>query len=408
MPTKQPTQEQINARKGGDDSSNLRASNWADLAKAWGITGNEAIAVMNAAQGNYARANAMVAATLGYNPDGTPLDEGNGPSSPNAPVAPATSTSGTSSSSGSGGSSSSGSAAAAKAEARALANAQASFMTYLRSWGMVVTPKLKKLVDAAAKGQWNSQAFLIAVRGTEEYKQKFPGIQWKRGMSEASYNAQYDSYSDRALDAGYRLTKEGFSKVLKKGIDAQEWSLRVQAVKQVKANADLLENFRQFLVDNGQLKPNEKLSAKEVYKLATQRGSPAWVNLWNTASVETGLEGVGFTVGRNADLTREELKHMLKQPLSKLGPGESLDMDYAALAQTASEALPASRLYKSGITKKDLVTMALGGKNAAGIATRVQLAINTARATASEQSAVPQLNQGGMQAGGMNRPQATE
>jgi hypothetical protein len=407
MPTKQPTQEQINARKGGDDSSNLRASNWADLAKAWGITGNEAIAVMNAAQGNYARANAMVAATLGYNPDGTPLDEG-GPTSSNAPVAPATSTSGTSSSSGSGGSSSSGSAAAAKAEARALANAQASFMTYLRSWGMVVTPKLKKLVDAAAKGQWNSQAFLIAVRGTEEYKQKFPGIQWKRGMSEASYNAQYDSYSDRALDAGYRLTKEGFSKVLKKGIDAQEWSLRVQAVKQVKANADLLENFRQFLVDNGQLKPNEKLSAKEVYKLATQRGSPAWVNLWNTASVETGLEGVGFTVGRNADLTREELKHLLKQPLSKLGPGESLDMDYAALAQTASEALPASRLYKSGITKKDLVVMALGGKNAAGIATRVQLAINSARATASEQSAVPQLNQGGMQAGGMNRPQATE
>jgi hypothetical protein len=406
-----PTQKQIEARKGGSDPPGPRASNWADLAKAWGITGNEAIAAMEAAGGNYARANAMVAATLGYNPDGTPLEgDDNGPTSPNAPVAPATAGSSSSSSgtTSGGGTSAASAAEAAKAEARAIANAQAAFTSYLRAWGMVVTPKLKKLIETAAKGQWNSQAFLIAVRGTEEYKQKFPGIQWRNGMSEASYNAQYDSFADRALDSGYRLTREGFAHILKKGIDSQEWSLRVQAVQQVKANRDLLENFRQFLVDNGQLKPREELSPKEVYKLATGRGSPAWVNLWNTASVETGLEGIGFTVGRNADLTREELRHLLKGPISKLGPGESLDMDYASLAQTAAEALPASRLYKSGITKKDLVTMALGGKNAAAIATRVQLAINTARATASEQRANPQLNQGGMQMGGMNRPQATE
>lgn len=401
-----PTQKQINARKGGDDSGGPRASNWADLAKAWGITGNQAIAAMNAAGGDYDKANALVANQLGYNPDGSPID-GGGPK-PDAPSGSAPSTTGYSSAGSSSSGGSSGTGMSAKDLAQQRKAAEASFMSYLRTWGMQVTPKLKNLIGQAAKGKWNSQQFLIAVRGTEEYKGQFPGIQWRRGMTEASYNANFDQYADKARDAGYNLTREGYARALKKGIDSQEWTARVSAVKQVKANTDLLENFRQFLVANGQMKPNEKLSAKEVYKLATGRGSPAWTSLWNNASVATGLEGAGFTVGgKAADLSQGELRNLLKVPISKLQPGQDLEFDYAGLAKTAAEALPASRLYKSGITKKDLVVMALGGPKAAQIAQRVELAVNTARATASEQMVQPQLNQGGMQLG-TDQVQATE
>lgn len=386
--------------KSGDGGNVYDSYNWLDMAKELGISTAQAYSLWNeqVKKGNTNPAGIAAAVSAELNGAGA------GPGA----TAPSTSGSG-SSGSGSSGSGSGSSGLSAKDLRQQQLNAEAGFMSYLRSWGMEVTPKLKRLITSAAKGNWNSQAFLIAVRGTEEYKQAFPGIQWRRGMSEATYNAQFDSYADRARDAGYKLTREGFAHVIKKGIDPQEWGLRVSAVKQVRANKDLLENFRQFLVDNGQLKPNEQLNAKDVYKLATGRGSPAWTNLWNTASVETGLEGIGFTVGHGGDLTRDQLGTMLKGPISKLGAGESLDMDFAALAKTAAEALPASRLYKSGITKKDLVTMALGGKNAAKIAQRVELAIGTARATASEQMVNPQLNQGGMQSGFQDRNiQATE
>ena len=169
-----------------------------------------------------------------------------------------------------------------------------------------------------------------------------------------------------------------------------------------------LEEFRQVLVSRGQLKPNQELPAKEVKKLVIGKGSPQWTAVWNQASVASGLEQIGVSVGRGGDMSHKELLRLLRAPISELKPGETVNLDFAQLAQTASQALPASRLYGMGVTKKDLVKMALGGKGADKIAERVQLAIGTAQATASEQRVNPQLSAGGLQFGSQDRLQSTE
>ena len=303
-------------------------------------------------------------------------------------------------------------AASAEAKAKAMAAASATFANMVRTWGIVVTPQLQHLIDGAARSGWNTAQFTQALRGTKEYHHQFPGIKWRQGMSEATYNSQYAAYRAKAQDTGYQLTREGFGHAIKKGIDSAEWTLRVSAVKQIEANRPLLENFRQTLVQRGLMKPNDKLPPKELYKLATGRGSASWTAIWNTAAVETGLEGVGVTVGKGAgtDLTRKELSALLKGPISRLDPGSTVDVDYSNLAMEMAAALPASQLYRAGITKKMLVKEALGDPSAAGTKDAVTRVLATARERFNEagMAQAPQMRQGGGTSTGQPTGQATE
>jgi hypothetical protein len=310
------------------------------------------------------------------------------------------------------GGSSGGSGISAADRAKQIAAAEATYAAMVRTWGIELSPRLEHLIHQAATSGWNSAQFTRALRGTKEYHIQFPGIQWRQGMSEATYNSQYNAYRMKAQDAGYKLTREGFAHALKKGIDGAEWSLRVSAVKQIKANAPLLENFREELVDRGLMKPNEKLPPKELYKFVTGRGSQVWSSIWNEASVETGLEGIGVTVGKGADsdLTRKELLGLLRGPISKLDPGSTVDVDYANLAATMSKVLPASQLYRAGLTKKMLVQEALGDPKAAGVRdtiTRV-LATGVERFNESTQAQSPRMAPGGGTQSGAQAAQSTE
>jgi hypothetical protein len=322
---------------------------------------------------------------------------------PSAPPGGPSSTSG-------GGSSGGGISAADRA--KQIAGAEASFASMVRAWGIELSPRLQNLVSQAARSGWNSAQFTQALRGTKEYHMQFPGIQWKRGMSEATYNSMYNQYRQKAQDASYNLSRAAFSHALKKGIDSAEWSLRVSSIKQIEANRPLLENFRQELISRGIMKPSEKLPPQELYKFATGRGSQLWSAVWNEASVETGLEGIGVTVGKGggADITRKELSALLKGPISKLDPGSTVDVDYANLAATMAKALPASQLYRAGLTKKMLVQEALGDPKAAGVRdtiTRV-LATGVERFNESTQAQSPRMAPGGGTQAGSAAPQATE
>lgn len=374
------------------DSGYIKMAPWQARARALGISDAVAYAAWQKAVQGASNPNDMAEVSQAFEANLAKAGVGGSTST----VAPGTPGSSSGGSSGGGGSSGSGMTAAE--ERRMLLNAQAGFEQIVRTWGIQTTPELQSMIERAAKGKWSSAAFMSALRGTKEYKQQFPGIQWQKGMSEAAYNAQFRAYQGKAQDAGYRLGRKEFAVALKKGIDSTEWNLRVGAIRQIKANAPLFEEFRMELARRGIIKPNEKLSNKELYNLVTRRGSSQWTNIWNVSSVSAGLEGIGITVGRGEDLGRKELMQLLKVPVSQLNPGELVQIDYAQLASTAAKALPASRLYKMGVTKADLVKMALGGKDAAKIADRVNLAIGTAQATAEERRATPQMTVAGQQA----------
>lgn len=276
------------------------------------------------------------------------------------------------------------------------ANMTAEYRLMLQNWGIPLNSDAGKLINQAVNGNWSSGRFLLALRNTKAYKQAFPGLDYASGMTEAEYLSNYRQYTGMAQDAGYKLSRGAFGDLMKKGIDATEWNLRVGAYKQVKTNKPLFDAFEDVLKARGLAKG--KLDPKELKDMLTGTGSGLYAKVWNEASVTAGLEGIGFDIGKQGDVTRKQLLHMLKAPVGALAPGETLQVDYAALAETAAKALPASRLYGMGITKKSLVQMALGGKNAQETAALVTRALGTAEAFATEQRATPNLYPGG----GMN------
>jgi hypothetical protein len=297
----------------------------------------------------------------------------------------------------------------AQDRARMIANNMATFANMVRAWGIPASPRIQALVSQAAKGEWNSARFVQALRGTKEYGQAFPGIQWRLGQTEASYLSAMRQFQAKAQDAGIKLSRDQFGYLQQKGVDSAEWGLRVQAMRTVEANKGNIAAFEDVLKARGFLKPNENLTGKELKDFFTGRGSEAYTKVWNEYAVTSGLEDIGFEVGRGGDIGRKDLLKLLKEPVAGVAPGATVQVDYAQLATTAAKALPASRLYGLGITKKDLVMMALGGKKAAAVAARVQQAVATAEATASEQRVNPQLSRQGMSGGpGAEKVQATE
>jgi hypothetical protein len=307
----------------------------------------------------------------------------------------------------SGSSYSSGPSAAELAQQKA--NATASFMSLLRAWGMEPTTKLNKLIEQAVEHNWNTAAFLEAVRGTTEYEEQFPGLDWKNGQTEAGYNALYNSFKNIALDIHYKLSREAFASLNLKGIDAKEWSLRIASARSIRGNKALFEEFRQELVARNLLKPNEDFNAKDLYEFMTSRGTNAWTQIWNEASAAAGLAKAGVDVGKGGDISRRNLLHLLKNARAdqNIGPGQMVQIDYVALADDIAKFLPLSALYQAGITKKQLVQMRLGAPNARATAERAMRVLETWRQR-FDPGANPQLNQGGLMTGASQNIQATE
>ena len=296
------------------------------------------------------------------------------------------------------------SAAERLAERRAMERLRASYLEVLRRWGIKETKNLLNLVERAVRGQWSSSQFLGYVRQTPEYRQQFRGIRWRQGMSEAQYNAMYAQYAARALDIGEKLSRKQFAKMLKGGVEFDEYSDRVDALVAIEEYAPLWAQFQQTLELRGVRVPGKELEKKELQKFIMGLGSAKWEQIWEEVAVTTNLEkvaGVEVTAPRAGEratpdsygVMRTDMLRLIKQ-LEALTPGFEVEkltsQDWAAIGKRLRQ-YDISYLQRYDLTTKDILEMELGGPNAAKIAERAERLLKTQEAF-DEPRAIPQAS----------------
>jgi hypothetical protein len=310
------------------------------------------------------------------------------------------------SSSSSGYSSSGGGSVATGPSPQTIANTKASYASMLATWGIPMSPKLNTLINHAATSGMGSSTFLQALRKTKDYAARFVGIMKNDGtmrMTEAQYLSGYQSAKDYAASVGRALSPAAYGMAIKNGNSPSEIKQKVEALDILKTNGAILSEFGDYLAATGVTK--KPPTKQEMLAFVMKQGPKVWEQTWQTVTQAAAIEKFSeeaIQIGRGGDndVSYKELQRLQKGLL----PGEQ--PDYQALGQVL-DALPASKLYKLGLSKKDAVTLLYGGPGAKDIFKRAQLAVGTAQAAATEQRANPRLDRQGMDLGRDNL-QATE
>ena len=293
------------------------------------------------------------------------------------------------------------------AEKMAMQRLRASFMEILRRWGIKPDKNLLNLVERGIRGMWTTTQFMGYVRETPEYRQQFRGMRWRQGMTEGQYNALFARYKERAGDIGENLTRKEFAKLLKRGVDFDEFSDRVDALNAITEYGPMWKQFLQVLQLQGVPIPKDGvLQKKELQKFIMGLGDQKWEEIYEETVLTTNLEkvaGVEVIAPRAGEkatpdtygIMRQDLLAIIKQ-VEALTPGFELEsltsQDWAQIGKNLRQ-YSIEYLNRYGITTKDLLEMELGGPNAAKIAERAERLLKTQEAF-KEPRAVPQWTMG--------------
>lgn len=302
-----------------------------------------------------------------------------------------------------GGGSSGGSGSGGGGSTYDAAAARAGFIEVLRGWGLGPTDgDLGKVIDQAVAQKFSGAEFLQAIRATKVYAKKFPGMKWRDGVNEVAYNRDFARYRDMAKDArGFGLTRQEFGGLMHDGIDAQEWSVRVDVANTLNKNPGAREGFAFWLAKHKPgLAPKDKhgkvrpFSLKEMKNILTGMASPAFSQAWDVASTVGSIQGVGgIDVSRRG--AGDSVKFGMVERLLKQYNAKGLDQDaefYARLAQQVGTLIPLSKLRGEKITEEDILKVAFHGKTAGELTHKFTQLIANAKAEDEQGSmANPQL-----------------
>lgn len=272
---------------------------------------------------------------------------------------------------------------------------------------MPVTKNLLNLIERAVVGGWSSTVFLDRIRHTPEYAQKYPGIQWKDGMTEGSYLSTFNQYKSYAQAAGVQFGRLDFAKALKRGVSPQEFSARVDAIKSIDRWGPMWQYFSEALAARGLAPPNG-LSKKQLADFVMKLGPKQWEKVYDETFISAGLERVaGIQIGEAPKgwsgsedgtssaaytIARGDILDIIKQVESlTMGAFDPAKLDFAKIGSDLRQFKP-DYLAKYNITTKDILEMELGGPRASAIAERAQRVLATQKAF-TEPRATPQSSQ---------------
>jgi len=271
----------------------------------------------------------------------------------------------------------------------------------VRRWGLPPSKNLLNLIEKAVMQGWNSSLFLDRLRHTPEYAQKYPGIQWKDGMTEGTYISTFNQYKNLAAQSGVQFTRVDFAKALKRGVSPQEFSDRVSAIKSIDRWGPMWQTFSDVLAARG-LAPPKGLSKQDLANFVMRLGPKAWEKVYDETFLTAGLERVaGLQVGKSGipgqdtpyAITRGDMLDIVNQVESLSGGTfDPAKLDYAKIGADLRKFKP-EYLARYGLTPRDILEVEVGGPRAADIAVKAQRIIDTQTA-ATQPQAVPQYAQG--------------
>jgi hypothetical protein len=280
-------------------------------------------------------------------------------------------------------------------------NARASFRDLLRRWGLPPSKNLLNLVEKATQQGWNSTLFLDRVRHTPDYAQKYPGIQWNKGMTEGTYLSTFNQYKNIAAQAGVEFGRNDFAKALKRGVTPQEFTDRTAAIKSIDQWGPMWQTFSDTLAARG-LGPPKGLSKQDLANFVMRLGPKEWEKVYDETFMTAGLERVaGLQVGKTGvpgsdspyAITRGDMLDIVKQVESlSMGSFDPAKLDFVKIGTDLRKFKP-EYLARYGVTARDILELEVGGPRAADIAVKAQRIIDTQKA-ATQPQAVPQYAQG--------------
>jgi hypothetical protein len=291
-------------------------------------------------------------------------------------------------------------------------NARSAFRELLRRWGIPRSKNLLNLIEKATLQGWSSGMFLERVRHTPDYVKKYPGIQWKDGMTEGTYLNTYNQYRNVAQSAGVKFSREDFAKALKRGVEPQEFADRVEAIKSIDRWAPMWQYFSETLAARGLAGP-KGLSKKDLADFVMKLGDKRWEKVYDETFLTAGLErvagvqvGTDFAPGQETpySISRGDLLNVVKQVEAlSMGSFDPAKLDFAKMGVELRKYKP-EYLSRYDITTKDIIEMELGGPRAASIAERGQRVLATQEAFNAPR-ATPQSSQNVGQRGDSVREQ---
>jgi hypothetical protein len=230
-------------------------------------------------------------------------------------------------------------------------------------WGEI-EKNIMNMVDKGVANKWSVTSFIMEVRKTQEWKERFPYLKARSNHAEAEFLRYYEQYREIAENNGRHLSRQEFGHLwIKMDVTPQEWQVRMQFYNRATGTAgkSFFSEIETVAKRMGIIKPSDKLSEKDLYKIMTHRGDQRIERLLDEANVRQRIENIGFTIGAHGDLGRKEVLNVIKQIESGGGDAKAESgKAFANLAQMAKTALPAAELVKAGLSKRDLWDLEFG------------------------------------------------
>ena len=280
---------------------------------------------------------------------------------------------------------------AEKADARAILN----------SFGIPLTDNLQHLVAQAAKHDWNNALFMEALRKTDEYRKRFPGIMDGNGttkMSEAEYIQAEKLYNSYASQAGINLGAKRLAFLFRNDVTPDEFNDRAEAQARLSKNKEFYSAFKRELVQGGVAKPSEVNTNKELFKFIMGEGNKSWADLWQDSITRYAANQAGIAISKNKErytaIGQKALERISSQGLSE----EESAQKFGALSELLSTVLPLQEADLYGVSKKTATAAIFGGKNSERARQKVKRAIETDEAFYQDRAgnAVYSDEQGGL------------
>lgn len=264
-----------------------------------------------------------------------------------------------------------------------------SYLALLQSLGIPLTPEARAFAQQAAAGGWTRDEFMFRLRQTAMYRQAFPGIIAPDGtlrMTEAQYLATRRAYEDIAGQLGLRLSDAQLAALFKNEVSVSEWRMRATAVRRLRDNPTLFQQFRQTLEAQG---IDRRVTKKKLLDFIVGLGDPKYYRIWREATTRAAAVQAGLRIGGGGETS---ISRRLALRGARLGLSEEqLRAAFEQIADLFLTALPESQLRGAGITKKGIVKAVIGGKGAAVARERLTRLLETIEAFETEERADAQL-----------------
>lgn len=265
-------------------------------------------------------------------------------------------------------------------------NSKSGLFNELSTLGINVTPNVQQLVQEALNHHYNNETFLRFLRQTPEYQERFVGIFDEDGnlqMSETAYLQTERSYQDIAAQAGLNISTEKLQGLFLTDTSPGEFKVKAGALKQLKTNPELYEQFRKSLIQEG-VADAGTATRENLWKFVMGEGNAEWADVWNLSRTRYAATQAGIKLAKGADSFLALNPHLVEKLANRGLSDEALSAGFDQVAQSLLTVLPLSHIQGMGLNKRDLTQAAFGGKRSAATKQKIRRILETQKSLADD------------------------